>query len=44
MARKKYRTATPTIIEKLGTSRHWYVQTEAYAALRKLGWKQTASD
>jgi HEAT repeat protein len=44
LARRKYRAAIPAIIEKLDTSRHWYVQGYAYSALRSLGWKQTASN
>jgi hypothetical protein len=44
IGRRKYRAAVPAIIEKLETSRHWYVQGYAYHALRRLGWKQTASN
>jgi len=43
LAKKNYRPAIPNIIEKLGTSRHWYVQGYAYDALRSLGWKQKTS-
>lgn len=43
LAKKRYRPAIPIIIEKLGTSRHWYVQGYAYSALRSLGWKQKKS-
>lgn len=43
LAKLEYRPAIPIIVEKLGASRHWYVQGYAYGALRSLGWKQKAS-
>jgi hypothetical protein len=33
--------AISVILEKIGTSDHWYSQWYAYRALRRLGWKQT---
>ncbi|MDO9264499.1 MAG: HEAT repeat domain-containing protein, partial [Desulfosalsimonadaceae bacterium] len=30
----------PTIIHKINTSDHWYVQWYAYKALKRLGWRQ----
>lgn len=32
--------ARSTLLELLTTSRHWYIQTYAYKALRRIGWKQ----
>jgi hypothetical protein len=37
------RSAIGLILHRIETSRHWYVQWYAYKALRRLGWKQTAS-
>ncbi len=36
--------AIPRIQAGIAASDHWYVQLYAYNALRRLGWKQTASD
>ncbi len=38
------RAATRTIIQKIKTSRDWYVQGYAYQTLRSLGWEQKASN
>lgn len=38
---RKNRSALNSIMEKLKTSNHWYVQWYAYRALKELGWSQT---
>lgn len=42
LGRRGQRDAVPIILEGIRMSDHWYVQTYAYQALRRLGWKQTA--
>lgn len=44
LGRRGRRDAIPRIKAGIAASDHWYVQTYAYSALRRLGWKQTASD
>ena len=44
LGRRGRRDAIPRIKAGIAESDHWYVQTYAYNALRRLGWKQTASD
>ena len=44
LGRRGRREAIPRIKAGIAASDHWYVQTYAYNALRRLGWKQTASD
>jgi hypothetical protein len=43
MGERKNRTVVPTIVERINTSPHWYVQMYAYRALRTLGWIQPRS-
>jgi len=35
--------AVDVIIQRMGESRHWYVQSYGYSAMRELGWKQEKS-
>ena len=44
MGKRKFRKTTARLLETIKTSDHWYVQLYAYNALRKLGWKQIASN
>jgi len=44
IGKRKFRSARQKILQVIRTSDHWYVQLYAYGALRKLGWKQTASN
>ncbi len=44
LGRRGRQAAIPRIEDGIRTSDHWYVQTYAYNALRRLGWKQTVSD
>ena len=43
LGKRKKPAMIPVLLEKMNTSRHWYVQTYAYRALRELGWKQEKS-
>jgi hypothetical protein len=43
LGRKGDRSAVLPILERIKTSRHWYVQGYAYQALRSLEWKQKKS-
>ncbi len=43
LGRRGRREAIPRIQAGIASSDHWYVQTYAYTALRRLGWKQTVS-
>ncbi len=36
--------AIPVILERINSSRHWYVQWYAYRALKDLGWRQKKSE
>ena len=43
VGRRGNQSFIPIIKLKLKTSRHWYIQTYAYAALKDLGWRQKKS-
>lgn len=43
MGERKKQSATPTIINRIRTSSHWYIQMYGYRALRTLGWVQPRS-
>ena len=44
IGKRKFRKATAKLLETIEMSDHWYVQLYTYNALRKLGWKQIASN
>jgi hypothetical protein len=44
LGKRKIKKAIPAMLQIITASDHWYVQLYAYGALRKLGWKQTASN
>jgi hypothetical protein len=44
IGKRNFRKATARLLATIERSDHWYVQLYAYNALRKLGWKQSASD
>jgi hypothetical protein len=44
IGKRKFRKATAKLLELIEMSDHWYVQLYTYNALRKLGWKQIASN
>jgi hypothetical protein len=44
IGKRKFRKVTPILLEAIEISEHWYVQLYIYDALRKLGWKQIASN
>jgi hypothetical protein len=43
MGHRKNRDLVPTIIDRINTSSHWYIQMYGYRALRTLGWVQPRS-
>ena len=43
MGQRKNRDVVPTIIDRVNTSPHWYIQMYGYRALRTLGWVQPRS-
>ena len=44
IGKRKFQKATAKLLATIEVSGHWYVQLYTYNALRKLGWKQNASD
>jgi len=44
IGKRKFRKTTPKLLRIVEMSGHWYVQLYTYNALRKLGWKQIASN
>ena len=44
IGKRNFRKATAKLLATIEVSDHWYVQLYTYNALRKLGWKQNASD
>ena len=43
MGERKDREMVPTIMERIKSSPHWYIQMYGYRALRRLGWVQPRS-
>ena len=44
IGKRKFRKATARLLTTIEISDHWYIQLYTYNALRKLGWKQSASN